>query len=263
MKSKLMKLLLVSFVLTIFFSHTLLAQGAPRFTKQEILDSTAVLTAQQQESLRYYSTQYFKWEIPVLDKIDLDSLKQQKSDNEIYLANIENFERTLKKNQTELSGFYKHAQEQAKVVKNERKNSKEKRKFYLQDEKMLKTEKKLRDKELKLILNGKKALKKEAKNLESWQVDEKNRKYEERESQVRAAEERWNQKREINQQNLSQISEELKEYDNRDADIRERINSLNVLKKELDLKAKQIALEKKQTKNEIKLAKALIKQQKK
>ena len=88
----------------------------------------------------YNDAKYYRWETPVFDMIDIDRIKQHRSDNEQYLYEVEVLEKVMDKNKKELRSYQDQAKDQAKVLKNEQKNLSEKRKFYREDEKLLKKE---------------------------------------------------------------------------------------------------------------------------
>ncbi|NLO70398.1 MAG: hypothetical protein GX102_05550 [Porphyromonadaceae bacterium] len=220
-------------------------------------------TNQQYNEAATEGQYYYKWETPILEKIDLKSIEAYQNDHEKYLTYLETVENVLKKNRQELNSFYRQAKDHAKVLKNERKNLKEKRRFYKKDEKLMKREKSLRDREYKLIQKERKTLRRQAKNMSTWDVDEKMRRFDDREYRIEIAEEKWNTRRESNQLNLEKISEDENTLNARDMEIKERIRELDFLKRDLDLQGKQLKLEQRQTKLEIKKAKAAMKKQSK
>lgn len=205
---------------------------------------------------------YYKWQTPILEKVDLESIQLYKNDHERYLTNIETFEGVLKKNKKELNSQVQQAKDQAKALSNEKKNLNDKRKFYKEDEKLAKREKKLRDNESKLILKEKKSLKKQSKDLSSYDVENRMRQYEDREYRIEIAEQSWKEKRDATQLNIEKLAEVEKVLNEKDMEIKTRLRELDFYKRDLDLQFKQLDIERKQTKLEIKKAKAALKQQK-
>lgn len=203
---------------------------------------------------------FYHWETPVFDIVDLGGLERYKSDNQAYLSEIEVLDGVLKRNKQELKSFQNQAKDLAKALSIEQKNLNEKKKFYKEDEKLLKREKSLRDREAKLIQKERKQLRKNSEGLSNWQIEDRLAKFNEREDRIQYAEERWESKREILQQNIAKLSDVQVGLNDRDFEIKERMRELGNYEREQNLKQKQLDLEKKQVKLEIKKAKAAIKE---
>lgn len=205
---------------------------------------------------------YYKWETPVFDMVDVDGIKQHKTDNEQYLYEVEVLEKVVNKNRKELKSYQDQAKDYAKVLRNEQKNLKEKRNFYKEDEKLLKKENKLRGRELKLLRKERKEFKKKTDELSDWQVQDRLAQFDDRERRIEAAQEKWGMKRETLKYNVDKLADQQKILDEKDYEISERIRQLDVYQRDQDLKSKQLAVERKQAKLEIKKAKAALKQKK-
>ncbi|NLI72797.1 MAG: hypothetical protein GX361_08745, partial [Bacteroidales bacterium] len=206
-KMLLIALLLVPFVM--YGQYITTADSVAFFDPLAAADTLNMSSMQESQDNVISDTQHFyQWETPILEKIDLKSIEQYKDNHESYLAELELLEDMLKKNKKELNAYYQQAKDHAKVLKNEKKNLKEKRKFYEQDQKLAKREKKLRDRELKLIKKERKALKKHSKTMSNWDVEEKMRKFDDREYRIEEAEQRWQEKRAATQRNLEILAED-------------------------------------------------------
>ena len=210
----------------------------------------------------YNDAKYYRWETPVFDMIDIDRIKQHRSDNEQYLYEVEVLEKVMDKNKKELRSYQDQAKDQAKVLKNEQKNLSEKRKFYREDEKLLKKENKLRDREMKLVKRERKEFKKKSLDLTDWEVENRLAQFDDWERRIDAAKEKWEMKRETLLYNVEKLADQQKILDEKDYEIKERIRELDVYQRDIDLKSKQLAVERKQAKLEIKKAKAALKQKK-
>ena len=208
----------------------------------------------------YNDAKYYRWETPVFDMIDIDRIKQHRSDNEQYLYEVEVLEKVMDKNKKELRSYQDQAKDQAKVLKNEQKNLSEKRKFYREDEKLLKKENKLRDREMKLVKRERKEFKKKSLDLTDWEVENRLAQFDDRERRIDAAKEKWEMKRETLLYNVEKLADQQKILDEKDYEIKERIRELDVYQRDIDLKSKQLAVERKQANLKIKKAKAALKQ---
>ena len=107
----------------------------------------------------------YKWTEPIYQSVNLDSIKSQKADYDNYLNSLELLDDRLQSNRKELKMLTNQANDEAKVINNERKYLAEKKKFARDDEKYLKTEKSLRDKEAKQLVTDRKELKKLMKSF--------------------------------------------------------------------------------------------------
>lgn len=218
----------------------------------QVVNDTATLKADNKDFT-------YKWAEPVFQTVDIDSVKQQKVDNENYLKSIELLEDRLQNNKKELKMLINQANDEARVISNERKYVADKKKFTKDEDKFLKTEKSYRDKEAKLLMVDRKGLKKLSKELNNEELRDRTLKLDEKDNKIKELESQWNKRRDDLKYSLSEIAEKEAKLDRREVEVNNRLRELDRTKSALDLKAKQLNLEKQQTKLEIKKSKALLK----
>lgn len=242
MKTNYLKLLLV-FLFIVIVRIVAFAQ---------VVNDTTVLKPENADST-YHLTE------PVLQPVNIDSVKQQKLDSENYLKSIGLLEDRLKSNRRELRLRTDQANDEAKAISNERKTMAEKKKFLKDEEKFLKTEKSLRDKETKQMISERKELNKKSKELYKDDFKDRIESLDDKDRQIKELESQWNVKRNNLKENFDDIAESERKLNLREVDLKNRLMELNRTKTALDLKAKQLEVEKQQTKLEIKKSKALLK----
>ena len=242
MKTNFLKMLLV-------FAFIVLAKNV--VFSQVVSDST--LSKPENGGFTYH------WTEPVMQTVNIDSIKQQKEDFETHLKGLDFLDGRLQSNRKELKMLTNQANDEAKVISNERKYLAEKKKFAKDEEKFLKTEKNLRDKEIKQIISERKDLKKKAKDLDKDDLRNRIASLDEKDSKIKDLENQWNVKRDNFKKNIDVIAETESKLDRREVDAKNRLRELDRTKAALDLKAKQLDVEKQQTKLEIKKSKALLK----
>lgn len=201
----------------------------------------------------------YQWTEPVLQPVNIDSIRQQKEDSENYLTSIGILEDRLKSNRKELKLRTDQANDEAKAISNERKTLAEKKKFAKDEEKFLKTEKKLRDKEIKQMISERKELNKKSKELYKDDFRDRIENLDDKDRQIKNLESQWNEKRNDLKKNFDDIAEAESKLNLREADVKNRLMELNRTRTALELKAKQLEVEKQQTKLDIKKSKALLK----
>ena len=201
----------------------------------------------------------YKWSNPVLQIVDLDSIAVKKNDYENYLTSIDILEQKLDNNTKELKMLTNEANDEVKVLKNERKYNAEKRKFAKEDEKLLKSEQKLRAIEQKQLSVERKELKKISKELGRDELYQRNLVLDDKASKLKLQEDNWNRRRDDLKFNLSTIAETEKKLDRREVEVQNRLRELGRLKDDNSLKLKKIDIEKKKAKQELKKSKELLK----
>jgi hypothetical protein len=241
MKTNYLKLLIV-FLFIVFGKIVTFAQV--------VTDST-VLKPENADST-------YHWTVPVLQSVNIDSIRQQKLDSENYLKSIGVLEDRLKSNRKELRLRTDQANDEVKAISNERKILAQKKKFAKDEEKFLKTEKSLRDKEKKQMISDRKELNKKSKELYKEDFRDRIANLDDKDRQIKELENQWNVKRNKLKENFDDIAEGERKLDLREIDVKNRLMELNRTKTALDLKAKQLEVEKQQTKLEIKKSKALL-----
>ncbi|HEY6915138.1 MAG TPA: hypothetical protein VI413_10715 [Paludibacter sp.] len=242
MKINYLKLLLV-FLCIVFVKIVAVAQ---------VVNDTTVLKPENADST-------YHWTEPVLQPVNIDSIRQQKLDSENYLKSIEILEDRLKSNRKELRLSTDQANDEAKAISNERKTLAEKKKFAKDEEKFLKTEKNLRDKEIKQMISERKELNNKSKELYKDDFRDRIESLDDKDRQIKNLESQWNEKRNDLKKSFDDIAEDERKLNLREVDVKNRLMELNRTKSALDLKAKQLEVEKQQTKLEIKKSKALLK----
>ena len=200
----------------------------------------------------------YHWDTPDLQPIDIESVRQQKKDNESYLADLELLEAKLKSNRDELKVLMNQAKVENKKLDSEMKMSSQKNKFIKEDSKLQKEEKKLREKEWNSLKNEKNEFKKNSAEFDSKQKEIRYDQFNERENKILDADANWKKKWDVlrNNQN-SQMQVDTKLGD-REREIKRRIKELDQQNEALDIKEKQLNVEKKQIKLEMKKSKAFI-----
>lgn len=201
----------------------------------------------------------YHWTDPVLQTVNIDSVRKQKEKSENHLKGLNLLDDRLQSNRKELKMLTKQANDEAKVISNERKYLAEKKRFSKDEEKFLKTEKSLRDKEIKQIISERKDLKKKSKDLDKDDVRSRIASLDEKDSKIKDLESQWNVKRDNLKNNIDAIAETESKLDRREVDVKNRLRKLDCTKATLDLKAKQLDVEKQQTKLEIKKSRTLLK----
>jgi chromosome segregation ATPase len=199
----------------------------------------------------------YKWTELVLQSVNLDSIKQLKDGHTEYLKNIEMLEERLDRNRKELKILTSQANDEAKVISNERQHLADKKRFAKEGEKLLKSEKSLRDKELKLLNSDRKELKRSSKDIDKEELKERVAILDEKDNKIKDLESKWNSKRSELKNDLNNIAESESSLDRREVEVKNRLRELDRQKEALDLKARQLNLEKKQVKQQLKKLNAL------
>lgn len=227
--------------------------------QEPIKTDTTTATLKTTTQVEPIGNTFYHWETPVLEPINIDSIRQQKQDYEAYLEQIDSLENVLKSNKKQIKQYQDQANSEAKLVKKERSNIKQKVNFYKEDEKLLKTEKKLRDKEMKMLRKERRDFVKASKGLVSNDVDYRNMKFDERENRIVDADANWATKMDNLRKNQVQIQSDQKKLEDREREVLTRQTELKTYDEAIQLKAQQIAIEKKQANLEIKRAKMQLK----
>ncbi len=191
--------------------------------------------------------------------IDIDSLKQQKTDLDAYMKNIDAMEELIKTNYKELGKQYTIANNEMKLIDSDYKLLDAKRKIVKTDEKLLKQEKKLRDKELKSLKSERKAFDKASKNMAQADIDVRLQRFMDHEARIGKAQDEWFTKQDKIKDEYKQLNDSEMKILRKESDIKARIAELDRYKNSLKLKQKQLKVEKKQVQLEMKKAKLEMK----
>ena len=107
--------------------------------QEPIKTDTTTATLKTTTQVEPIGNTFYHWETPVLEPINIDSIRQHKQDYEAYLEQIDSLESVLKSNKKQIKQYQDQANSEAKLVKKERSNIRQKVNFYKEDEKLLKT----------------------------------------------------------------------------------------------------------------------------
>ncbi len=202
-------------------------------------------------------TQYIDFR--AFKNVDIDSLKQHKTDLDAYIKNIDAMEELIKTNYRELGRQYTIANNEMKLIDSDYKLLDAKRKIVKTDEKLLKQEKKLRDKEIKSLKSERKAFDKASKTMAQADIDVRLQRFMDHEARISKAQEDWLRKQDKIKEDFKQLNDNEMKILRKESDIKARIAELDRYKQSLKLKQKQLKVERKQVQLEMKKAKLEMK----
>ncbi len=253
------------FFITLFFicQHQL-AQNVADTTVIPVVGDTIqqiplqdTIVNQVKTDIREVPEQYIDFR--VFKNIDVDSLKQQKKDLDLYMKNIDDMEKMIKSNYKELGNQYTIANNELKLISSDYKILSAKRKNIKTSEKLLNKEKKLRDSEIKKLKSERKAFDKISKDLSQSEIDARLQRFMDHDARIEKAKRDWFDKQENIKKEYKLLNDAEMKILRKESDIKNRISELNRYKQSLKLKQKQLDVEKKQVELEMKKAKLEMK----
>lgn len=191
--------------------------------------------------------------------VDIDSLRQQKTDLDQYMQNIGTMEDLIKTNYKELGRQYTLANNELKLIDADYKLLDSKRKILKTDEKLMKREKKLRDKEIKSLKKERKAFEKASRNMSQPDIDVRLQRFMDHEARIERSQNEWLNKQDKLKEEFKQLNDSEMRILRKESDIKARVGELDRYKQSLKLKQKQLKVEKKQVQLEMKKAKLELK----